>query len=67
MEHDRWWADRSLDGWNYAADRDDKRKLHTDMVPYQKLNEATRQKDRDNVKTMIRILDQEEGLSVVRV
>lgn len=67
MEHDRWWADRSLDGWNYAADRDDKRKLHPDMVPYQQLNEATRQKDRDNVRTMIRILDQEEGLSVVRV
>lgn len=67
MEHGRWWADRSLDGWDYAADRDDKRKLHPDMLHYQQLNEETRQKDRDNVRTMIRILDQEEGLSVVRV
>lgn len=67
MEHDRWWADRALDGWRHGDVRNDQQKEHPDMVPYQKLNEATRQKDRDNVRTMIRILDQEEGLSVVRV
>jgi hypothetical protein len=67
MEHDRWWADRALDGWSHAVVRNDKRKQHHDMVSYDLLSEATRQKDRDSVVTLIRILDQEKGLSVVRV
>lgn len=67
MEHDRWWADRALDGWSHAVVRNNKLKEHDNMVPYGELSEATRQIDRDNVLAMIRILDQEKGLSVVRV
>jgi hypothetical protein len=67
MEHDRWWADRALDGWSHGVVRNDQQKKHPDMVPYQKLNEATRQKDRDNVLTMIRILEQEMSEKTVRV
>lgn len=69
MEHDRWWADRSLDGWSYAdIDEPDKGdKLHPDMVQYEKLSEATRQKDRDSVMTIIKIFDVEKGLIVTRI
>jgi hypothetical protein len=66
MDHNRWWADRALDGWIHAKSRNDERKEHPDMVPYEQLNDDTRQKDRNNVKTVIRILDQEMGMSIVR-
>jgi hypothetical protein len=55
MEHDRWWADRALDGWTYAPERDNARKHHPDMVPYEQLSEPKRQLDRDNVQNILRI------------
>lgn len=56
MEHDRWWAERALNGWTYAPDRDDLRKHHPNMLPYEQLDELTRQKDRDNVLNLLRIV-----------
>lgn len=66
MEHERWWADRTLDGWSYAAERNDERKEHPDMAPYENLSEATRKKDRDSIMTLVRIWDQETGKCVIR-
>ena len=66
MEHDRWWADRALDVWSYAPQRNDKLKEHPDMVPYEKLSAETQKKDSDSILTMIRILDQEEGVCIIR-
>lgn len=60
MEHDRWAADRSLDGWKHDAVRDNKRKLHPDLVPYDKLTERVKQLDRDSVLQMVEILGTEE-------
>lgn len=65
MEHNRWWADRALDGWTLGNPRDDARKLHPNMVPYEDLSEPDKQKDRDNVANMIKVLDR-EGTVVVR-
>lgn len=65
MEHNRWWADRALDGWTLGNPRDDARKLHPNMVPYEDLSEPDKQKDRDNVQNMIKVLGQ-EGMVVVR-
>lgn len=56
MEHDRWWAERALNGWTYAAERNDSLKHHPNMLPYEQLDEPTRQKDRDNVLNMLRIV-----------
>jgi hypothetical protein len=66
MEHDRWWADRALDGWSHGVLRNDEHKQHPDMVSYDRLSEATRQKDRDSVVTLIRVLDAEEGEVITR-
>jgi len=65
MEHDRWWADRSLDGWAYAATRDNRRKLHPNMVPFEELSEPVKQLDRDQIGNLVRIL-REGGQVVVR-
>lgn len=62
MEHDRWCADRSLNGWQFGEIRDDVRKLHPSMVPYGELSEATRQLDRDNVLQIIKIMKGTDGV-----
>ena len=65
MEHDRWWADRVLDGWTLSAVRDNKRKYHPNLVPYDELTEPIKQLDRDSVLQMIEILDS-EGYVIAR-
>jgi hypothetical protein len=65
MEHDRWWADRVLDGWTLNAVRDNKRKYHPNLVPYDELTEPIKQLDRDSVLQMIAILDS-EGYVIAR-
>jgi hypothetical protein len=65
MEHDRWWADRVLDGWTLNAVRDNKRKYHPNLVPYDELTEPIKQLDRDSVLQMIEILDS-EGYVIAR-
>lgn len=59
MEHDRWWADRMLDGWTFHAVRDNQRKFHPNLVPYDELTEPIKQLDRDSVLQMVEILDGE--------
>ena len=49
MEHARWTAQRIMYGWTYAEQRDDKARRHPDIVGWDKLDEKTRQKDRDAV------------------
>jgi TrkA-N domain/RyR domain len=45
-EHERWAAQRVRDGWTYGRHRDDARKLHDELKPYDELDEQTRDKDR---------------------
>jgi len=59
MEHDRWWADRILDGWTHNPVRDNQRKFHPNLVPYDELTEPIKQLDRDSVLQMVEILDGE--------
>lgn len=56
IEHDRWWADRALDGWRYGPDRVNARKLHPNMVPYNDLSENDKKKDRDNVRQILAVV-----------
>ena len=58
MEHRRWWADRSLSGWRFAEIRNDSKLHHPNMIPYEELSEADKQKDRDSVLKIIDIAKQ---------
>jgi class 3 adenylate cyclase len=51
-EHDRWMAERQRQGWTYGKTRDDARKHHPSLVPWEELSEAEKQKDRDTVHNM---------------
>ena len=66
MEHNRWWADRALNGWKYGPDRIEAEKIHPNMVPYDSLTEEDKQKDRDFVLGIVNIFRQ-DGLIVARV
>ncbi len=34
LEHERWCSDRRLDGWRFGPARDDLRRLHPSLVPF---------------------------------
>jgi hypothetical protein len=65
IEHRRWCAERLLGGWRPGS-RDNDRRLHPDLVPFDELTESGRDKDRDSVRAVPGILAL-VGLSIQRV
>jgi hypothetical protein len=55
-EHRRWMGDKILAGWRYGAERDDTRRLHPSMRPYEDLSDAEKQKDRATVANALATL-----------
>jgi len=49
IEHNRWMAHRDLNGWDFGETRDDALPLHPSLVPWKKLPEGEKQKDRDTI------------------
>ncbi len=56
MEHERWAAHLWLSGWTLGSTRADARKLHDNLIPYQDLDEPTKEYDRDAVRGIGRYL-----------
>jgi hypothetical protein len=52
LEHNRWYAERRLNGWQYGPKRDDNRKIHPCLIPYEQLPETEKQKDRTNIQDL---------------
>ena len=52
LEHDRWNAQRRMDGWRWAdlPRKDEARRLHPDLQPYEALSDATKEYDRTFVR-----------------
>ena len=44
--HDHWARQRMADGWRWGASRDDARKLHPSLSPYEELPESEKIYDR---------------------
>jgi voltage-gated potassium channel Kch len=66
MEHERFCAERFLGGWRHAPGRKDAvLKTNPTLVPWSELSERDRDKDRDQVKAIPRILAQ-AGLGLRR-
>ncbi len=47
--HDHWARKRIDEGWRYGPARNDERKEHPDLVPYEELTEGEREYDRKTV------------------
>jgi hypothetical protein len=55
-EHERWVEERLKKGWVYGKDRDDLRKIHGCIIPWERLSEMQRQKDQNAVRALPAIL-----------
>ena len=63
--HEAWAAGRIADGWKYGATRDDEKKTHPCLVPYEELPEYEKEYDRNTaISTLKFILAQ--GFSIIK-
>ena len=65
IEHDRWSADRYLDGWQYGSQRDNTAKIHPELIAYDDLTDDMKDLDRYAVRLVPALLGR-QGLSVKR-
>src|SRR6267142_3092272 len=54
--HDSWAKQRIAEGWRYGPRRDDERKEHPDLVPYERLPEVEKQYDRVSAIQTLRVI-----------
>ena len=47
--HDNWARKRIAEGWTHGPSRDDAKKQHPDLVPYDDLSESEKEYDRKSV------------------
>ncbi len=58
IEHDRWMADRVRKGWKFGpGPKDEARKTHPNLVPWEDLSEEDKQKDRDAVLNIRQLIE----------
>ena len=63
--HEVWSAGRMADGWRYGEVRDDARKTHPCLVPYEELSESEKEYDRNtSVETLKFIVAQ--GFKIIK-
>ncbi len=65
IEHDRWCADRYLDGWQYGPERDNTAKIHPELIAYDDLTDDMKDLDRYAVRLVPALLGR-QGLAVKR-
>lgn len=58
LEHIRWCRYHYLNNWKYGILENGKRKdpvqrIHTDLIPYMELTEGEKEKDRENIRTLL--------------
>jgi ryanodine receptor 2 len=55
--HDTWARQRLKDGWRYGPKRDDEKKEHPSLMPYDKLPESEKEYDRKSaIETLKKII-----------
>lgn len=54
--HEVWARQRMNEGWTYGPNRDDKKKLHPDLIPYAQLSEGEKEYDRQMAFNTIKLV-----------
>ena len=54
--HDVWAVGRINDGWSYGEKRDDEKKLHPCLVPYEELSDAEKEYDRNTSMETLKLI-----------
>ena len=56
LEHERWVQEKIHQGWQYASQRDNAKKLHPDLTPWLALSETSKEKTRQSMRVIPRLL-----------
>jgi serine phosphatase RsbU (regulator of sigma subunit) len=56
VEHIRWGWDKRLNGWVYGKIKDNEKKTHPGLLPYEILSESEKEKDRELVRLIPALL-----------
>lgn len=54
--HEVWSANRIKEGWKYGEERDDLRKTHPCLVPYEELPESEKEYDRATSRETLKLI-----------
>ncbi|DAZ93029.1 TPA: hypothetical protein N0F65_010876, partial [Lagenidium giganteum] len=54
--HEVWAVGRIEQGWRWGPSRDNEKKLHPDLIPYEELTEETKQYDRDTSMAALKVI-----------
>lgn len=54
--HEVWSAGRIRDGWTYGPTRDDEKKTHPCLVPYEELSEEEKAYDRNTSMETLKLI-----------
>ncbi len=65
-EHERWMRRKEKSGWRYGDPRDDARRLHPSMRPWDQLPESEREKDHLTVLDIPRVVEA-AGLTLAQI
>jgi hypothetical protein len=54
--HEVWSAGRIKDGWSYGPTRDDEKKTHPCLIPYEELSEEEKAYDRNTSMETLKLI-----------
>lgn len=63
--HEVWSEGRMKDGWTYGEERDDTKKRHPCLVPYEDLTETEKEYDRNTSQETLKLI-MKLGFKIVR-
>ncbi|MFX1354948.1 MAG: RyR domain-containing protein, partial [Promethearchaeota archaeon] len=68
MEHNRWCAERWINGWKYSEIRDNNKKLHPLLVPFNALTDEQQKIDWEFINNIPILLRHKSlGLELLRI
>lgn len=54
--HEVWSAGRIADGWTFGLERDDVKKTHPSLIPYEELSESEKDYDRRTAEATLKLI-----------
>jgi hypothetical protein len=54
--HEEWARKRIEEGWQYGPQRDDVKKLHPSLIPYEELSEEEKEYDRQTALSTLKMV-----------